>query len=231
MDQDYAQYLLKKTIENYNLTAEDFSRTRRYVWPGFEPLTQYSESNDKVLDLGCGNGRLLDLLKAKKINYIGVDNSSALITLAQKRYPDADFRVGDALKLPFADNYFDKIYSIAVLHHIPSEELRLKFLEEAKRVLRPGGLLILTVWNLWQWRSFKYILKYTALKVLGLSKLDFKDVFVPWAKTRQRYFHCFSQKELKNVVEGAGFNVKKMGILERPDKKGNNIFIIAWKKS
>src|SRR3989344_2355970 len=191
MDQDYAQYLLKKTIENYNLTAEDFSRTRRYVWPGFEPLAQYAEPNDKVLDLGCGNGRLLDLLRDKKINYIGVDNSAALITLAQKRYPAADFRIGDALKISFASNYFDKIYSVAVLHHIPSEELRLEFLEEVKRVLRPGGLLILTVWNLWQWRSFKYNLKYITLKILGLSKLDFKDIFVPWAKTRQRYFHCF----------------------------------------
>ena len=229
MDQDYAQYLLKKTIENYNLTAEDFSRTRRYVWPGFESLAQYAEPNDKVLDLGCGNGRLLDLLRDKKINYIGVDNSAALITLAQKRYPAADFRIGDALKISFASNYFDKIYSVAVLHHIPSEELRLEFLEEVKRVLRPGGLLILTVWNLWQWRSFKYNLKYITLKILGLSKLDFKDIFVPWAKTRQRYFHCFSQKELKRLVERAGLKVGELGILESAEKKGNNIYIIVQK--
>jgi len=229
MDQNYAQYLLEKTIENYNLTAEDFSRTRRYVWPGFEPLAQYVKTNDKVLDLGCGNGRLLDLLKGKKINYIGVDNSSALIALAQKRYPDNDFRAGDALNLPFGDNYFDKIYSVAVLHHIPSGELRLKFLEEAKRVLKPGGLLILTVWNLWQWRGIKHNLKYAVLRILRLSKLDFKDVFVPWAKTRQRYFHCFSKRELKTVAEEAGFKIEKVGILDRPDKKGNNIFIVAQK--
>ncbi|MDD2731175.1 MAG: class I SAM-dependent methyltransferase [Candidatus Portnoybacteria bacterium] len=229
MDQSYAQYLLKKTIENYNLIAEDFSRTRRYVWPGFEFLAQYAKPNDNVLDLGCGNGRLLDLLRDKKINYIGIDNSSALIAAAQKRHPGADFRVGDALNLPFSDNYFDIIYSIAVLHHIPSEELRTKFLEEAKRVLKPGGILIITVWNLWQRRGLKYNLKYAVLKVLGLSKLDFRDVFVPWAKTRQRYFHCFSQKELKRLVESVGFNVGEIDILESAEKKGNNIYLVAQK--
>lgn len=229
MDKDYAQYLLKKTIENYNLIAEDFSRTRHYVWPGFEVLAQYTESGDKVLDLGCGNGRLLDLLRDKNINYIGVDNSSTLISLAQKRYPGADFQVGDALNLPFPDNHFDKVYSIAVLHHIPSKELRQRFLKEAKRVLRPEGLLILTVWNLWQWRSFKYNLKYAILKLLGLSKLDFKDVFVPWAKTRQRYFHCFSRGEFKRVVESVGFKVERVGLLGQPDQKGNNIYLVVQK--
>ena len=87
----------------------------------------------------------------------------------------------------------------------------------------------MTVWNLWQWRGLKQNLKYAALKILGLSKLDFKDVFVPWGKTRQRYFHCFSQKELKGVFENVGFRVEKIGILGRPDKKGNNIYIVVRK--
>lgn len=221
MNQDYAQYLINKGIENYNLIAEEFSRTRKYPWPGFEMLIECVKPDDNVLDSGCGNGRLLDLLQDKNINYIGLDNSSALIALAQKRYPGIDFQVGDALNLPFEDNSFDKIYSIAVLHHIPSQKLRLKFLSEAKRVLKPGGLLILTAWDLRKRRLLR--LKYGFLKVLGLSKLDFGDVFVPWQKKHQRYVHCFTKRELINVAQEAGFRQKEVGSLD------NNIYIITEK--
>jgi len=114
------------------LIAEDFSRTRRYLWPDFQSLAEYIKPQDKVLDLGCGNGRLIELLGDKEIDYLGVDNVQNFIEIAKKKYPAYSFQVADALSLPFADNSFDKVCSIAVLHHIPSEELRLKFLEEAK---------------------------------------------------------------------------------------------------
>ena len=170
MDKKYAKYLLEKTRDDYNAIAEDFSSTRRFVWQGLEPLYHYASPRDKVLDLGCGNGRLLQIFKDIKINYTGVDNSEKLIEIAKKTYPSANFLVADALHLPFPSSYFDKVYSIAVLHHIPSKESRLKFLEEAKHVLRPGGLLILTVWDLWRGRGWKLNLKYGLLKILRLYK-------------------------------------------------------------
>jgi ubiquinone/menaquinone biosynthesis C-methylase UbiE len=49
---------------------------------------EYIESNQKVLDLGCGNGRLFKILKNKNIKYIGVDNSEMLLLEAQKQYPE-----------------------------------------------------------------------------------------------------------------------------------------------
>lgn len=183
--------------------------------------------NDKVLDLGCGNGRLLQLLKDMDIEYFGIDNSEELIRLAKQEYPNNNFRVADALNLPFPDNYFDKVYGIAIFHHIPSEELRLRFLEEVKRVLKPKGILIMTVWNLNQIKNWKLILKYSFLKIIGLSKLDFGDVLVPWAKTCQRYVHNFSRRGLSKLVKKAGFQVKEIGILKRPEKKDNNIYIVV----
>jgi tRNA (uracil-5-)-methyltransferase TRM9 len=227
MEKEYARYLLKKTTEDYNLIADDFSRTRRYAWKNFQFLAQYVKAGDKVLDLGCGNGRLLDLFKNRKIIYIGVDNASNLIEIAKKRYPASDFRVADALNLPFPDAYFEGIYSIALLHHIPSQELRLAFFKEAKRVLKPAGILVLTVWNLWQWSGWKANFKYTAFKILGLSKLDFKDILVPWGKSHKRYFHCFSQRELEKLAKRAGLEVKEVGILQEPDGKGRNIYLVV----
>jgi len=229
MNKEYTKYLLDKTRQDYNAIAESFSSTRRFVWQGLEPLYNYALPGEKVLDLGCGNGRLLQIFKEIDIDYIGVDSSEKLIEIAKKLYPNAKFQVADALHPPFPTNHFDKIYSVAVLHHIPSSQLRLEFLDGVKRVLKPDGLLILTVWDLWRWRRLGPIFKFTALKTLGRSKLDFKDIFVPWRGTRQRYVHCFTQGELKRLIEKAGFRIKEIGVLTIPQSKEKNIYIVAKK--
>jgi len=229
MDAQYAEYLLEKTTEDYNLIAKQFSSTRRFIWRGLESLSQYVLPREKVLDLGCGNGRLLQIFKDIDIDYIGVDSSEKLIEIAKRIYPGARFQVANALNLAFPNNYFDKVYSVAVLHHIPSKELRLQFLRGVTRVLKPGGLLVLTVWDLGNLRGWKLNLKFGILKILGKSKLDFNDVFVPWGKTCQRYIHCFTKRELKKIAEKAGFKVKEIGILKMPEAKENNIYLVAEK--
>ena len=181
MEKEYAKYLLNKTKEDYNSIAEDFSSKRGKMWQELEFLKDYVSSGDKILDLGCGNGRLSELLQEKNTEYFGVDNSEELIKIAKKRYPYGNFKIADALGLPFPINLFDKVISIAVLHHIPSEELRLQFIKEAKRVLKPKGIFITTAWDLLQRKiSWGLLFKYTLLKLIGKSKLDFGDIFVPW---------------------------------------------------
>lgn len=238
MDREYAEYLLSKTKEDYNLIAEDFSRTRKYVEEDRKSLLlQNISPKDRVLDLGCGNGRFFEVFKDLKIDYFGIDNSEKIIEIAKKKYPQGNFQVADALDLPFQTNYFDKILSLAVFHHIPSEEIRLSFLEEAKRVLKPNGLLILTVWNLnptkmifiGKWNRALNLLKLTILKILGISKLDFGDFFINWREVTPRYIHYFTRHGLKKITKKAGFLVKEVGILGKPESRDNNIYIIAEK--
>ncbi|OWK27269.1 MAG: hypothetical protein US76_01030 [Parcubacteria group bacterium GW2011_GWA2_38_13b] len=251
MDKIYAKKISEDTRRNYNLIADDFSRTRRNLWPELSFLKEYVENGDKILDLGCGNGRLIELFKDMDVEYVGVDSSEKLIEEAKNKFSIFNFQfllndqiskfsikpkfiVADGINLPFPDNYFDKIFSIAVLHHIPSRELRLKFLSEARRVLKKDGIAVFTVWNLWQKKGIKFQIKYFFLKILGLSRLDFKDILMPYAAKNAkvlRYYHAFTKKELNNLFLKAKFTANKAGLLSRGDEKGNyyNYYIIAKK--
>jgi ubiquinone/menaquinone biosynthesis C-methylase UbiE len=229
MDPEFAKFILEKTRENYNLIAKEFSATRREIWEELKFLFEGLKEGEKVLDLGCGNGRWYKVFREKKVDYFGIDNSEKLIEIAKENFPNAKFFVGNALNLPFPDNFFDKVYSIAFLHHIPSEDFRIKVLKEAKRVLRPGGILILICWKIYQWREIFALLKYTLLKIIGRSKLDFKDFFVPWGKKTLRYYHCFSKRELENLLRKVGFEILESGVVK--NKRGNrqNYYIISQK--
>ena len=230
MEKKYAEYLLKKTQKDYNLIAEDFSRTRARIWDEIRFLfDNYLIEGDKVLDLGCGNGRYYETVKGKGVDYVGVDNSERLIKLAQRKHPGVRFQTADAFNLPFPNNYFDKVYSIAVLHHIPSKKFRSKFLKEAKRVLKQRGLLILTVWKFYGKKKVFLSFKYTILKLIGKSKLDFKDIFEPWGKKTERYYHWFSKRELANLVKREGFKIKEVDIIKKETGKRRNIYLIAEK--
>lgn len=220
---------MEKTKKDYNLIAEDFSRTRWDIWTEFNIFRNYVKNGDKILDAGCGNGRLLELFKDKSIDYKGIDVSEKLIDLARKKYPNNNFMVADNLNLPFSDNNFDKVFSVAVLHSIPSEEFRREVLSELKRVMKPGGLLILTVWNVWRKDTLPLLIKYSLLKLIGKSKLDFGDTFVSWADKTERYYHFFRKNELQSLVGRAGFHVIKKGVAKNETGKRSNIYLIGQK--
>lgn len=215
MDKQYAKHLINETKKGYNLLAEKYTRTRAYIPKDLVKLVCYAQKGEKVLDFGCASGRLFDEFKNRKVEYFGIDNSEEFIRIAKENYPEGNFQTADALSLPFPGNYFDKIYSISVIHNIPSKDFQTQYLKEAYRVLRPGGILALRAWDFWRRKSFPYLfLKYALLKLAGRSKLDFKDVFVPWRDSRggilaKRYFHCFTKGELESLAKKTGFKIVK----------------------
>jgi ArsR family transcriptional regulator len=96
-----------------------------------------------VGDLGCGTGRLTEILAPSVGRVIGVDASDAMLMTARHRLAGADnveFRTGDLEALPISDGTLDAALLSLVLHHAPEPT---RVLAEAHRTLRPGGRLLL----------------------------------------------------------------------------------------
>jgi hypothetical protein len=73
------------------------------------------------------------------------------------------------------------------------------------------------------------IIKHLFLKIIGKSKLDFKDVFMPWGKRTNRYYHYFTKKELCNLAQKAGFQIINCGIAKNETRRRSNVYLIAEK--
>ncbi|MDD3032458.1 MAG: class I SAM-dependent methyltransferase [Candidatus Pacebacteria bacterium] len=206
-----SEKILIKTYTDYNAIADKFSSARKNTWPEFDFLFSFASKGKRVLDLGCGNGRFYEKLKEE--NYTGVDNSEKLIKIAKEKYPKADFKVASALELPFDNEEFDLIYSLAVLHHLPKDYHNI-FVQEAKRVLKKNGILILTIWNL-QERKEKQDVK----------KISEKEILIPWHGAEDHYFYVFDLEELKNLFKD--FTIIEEG--EIKIKKFSNYYLILKK--
>ena len=237
MKKEYAEYLTKKTKEDYDKIASDFSRTRAYLRDDLRRFAELVKEGDKALDFGCGNGRLSELFAGiKNIHYTGVDQACLLIEKAREKYAGAgaEFICSDGEKLPFPDEYFNTIFAVASLHHIPSEQKRLELLAEFQRLLKPNGILVVTVWNLWQRKYISLIAKYTLKKISGQSPLDWRDVFVPWRNASgeavaERYYHAFTDRLLKRVIQKGCFVIQESGRFGGHQGKNYNLYAIAKK--
>ena len=220
MNKKTQQKLLTTVKKNYNQIASLFSKTRqKVIWPEVASLAKQVKNGSNILDVGCGNGRLLELFKNKKINYLGVDNSEGLIKLAQKKFPKdkSKFKVYNILELDkLKQSNFDYIFCIAVLHHIPGQDLQVNALEQLKNKLGKNGKIVLTVWNLWTKKKYcKLIFKFALLKLIGKNKMAFGDILFSWKNNKrqnlsERYYHAFTKCGLKKIVKKSGLNLEKI---------------------
>jgi len=237
MKQSTAEKLIEQTRSTYTAIAEDFSRTRAQLWPALDLFKDYIKENDKILDIGCGNGRLINLTRDIEVDYTGIDYSAPLVEIARENYPDEKFLVGDILDLDFPENYFDVVLLIAVLHHIPSAALRDKAVRNMYRVLKPGGLVLMTNWNLWQTRFWKYHYKYWRERRAGKIDLDDNDILREWGNTgNYRYVHAFTKTELEELGKKTGFETTKNIYVEYGGREtnflhGKNILTVWQKQS
>ncbi|WP_436517875.1 class I SAM-dependent methyltransferase [Ekhidna sp. To15] len=98
-----------------------------------------------LLELGCGEGRGVELLAPLADSYIGIDKIKAVIENLEKQYPDYKFMSGVFPPFPFEDDSFDTIVTFQVIEHVKDDE---GFIKEIHRVLKPGGKALITTPNI-----------------------------------------------------------------------------------
>ena len=106
-----------------------------------------------VLDIGCGNARDIAMITKSGGRVFGVDISEGMVAAARQevenmRISGVKLQVGDATSLAFPDASFDKVLCSEVIEHIPDAPLALR---EMRRVLKPGGQLVLSTPNKSSW--------------------------------------------------------------------------------
>ena len=197
----------------YDSIAQEFSHTRFLVWPELSVFIPYFPQGGKILDLGCGKGRLIKVLQAsgKKYEYLGIDFSEKLLAKARQQFPDHIFQMADMTKLDLPVESFDAICLVASFHHLRSKQERQALLDRIYRWLKPGGILFMTNWHLWQPKYRKYFFKNIK------DKKSWNDCFIPYKlpnsqKFYWRYYHSFTKRELEGLLTKSGFVLKPKGV-------------------
>ena len=138
-----------KTRQFFNAIAEHWDTLSREVLGGFDLPGEVGAAMPRpcrvAVDLGCGTGAVLERMRERAELVIGVDGSPRMLELARRRFADSaeglSLRIGELDHLPLSDGEADFACINMVLHHLsePGPALR-----EIRRVLRPGGRLLVT---------------------------------------------------------------------------------------
>lgn len=191
----------------YNQIGTEFSASRAYIWPDLKPFLEHVPDFSSILDIGCGNGRLL-LGLPKNVRYTGLDISSVLIREATKNHPQARFIEGDLTRKEIWKEFpqFDYIFCIAVIHHLPTRHDQLFLLQQIKKHLKPGGQCLITAWNLWQPKLLKHHLSLKSLS-LKLKMKNLKYLSIPF-QGQSRFHFAHTKPYLEGLIREAGLDLK-----------------------
>ncbi len=234
MNKQIQKELLEIVKSNYEEIAGKYNETRKkHLMPLWGVLVDYCQKikgGSAVLDVGCGNGRLIEAFDDKQIDYLGVDSSKELLEKAKENHPDKKFVYGDILELGNIPQInFDYVFSIAVLHHLPGRDLQVAALKQMKNKINSTGKIVITAWNMWSQKRFRKILfKYFLLKLLGKNKMDMGDILFDWKNNQgeaisKRYYHAFTKRELRKIVKKANLKIEKL------DRDKYNYYLVLRK--
>jgi SAM-dependent methyltransferase len=198
MKPETIERLLALNAAFYQRSAAAFSRTRTAPWPGWSRLLDRFSPRISVLDLGCGNGRFFAELSRRDLagDYLGVDTSARLIELAREAHPDGRFLVGDALSP--VEGRFDLVVAFGLLHHLPSFELRRRFMTSLGT---HRGTVCVTFWRFEDRPRFQ-----RRMLPWPLEEREPGDHLLDFGEEGPRYCHHASDEEIGELIGASGLS-------------------------
>ncbi len=205
---------------NYDDFAHTFSHSRNAMkWEEIEYFLQkYSDAinGKKILDIWCGNGRLLDHFIQSScitdIDYFWIDSSQWMIQEAKNKFHTDDFMVWNMNELKnLKMKNFESVFFIASFHHLENIESRIQCLSTLKTLLLPKSFIFMTNWDL-QSPINKEKYKNNKIKT---SKNEFwsEDYFIKIGDF-QRFYHSFSLQELEYIFHQTWFEILENRLFE-----------------
>jgi ubiquinone/menaquinone biosynthesis C-methylase UbiE len=190
----------------YNNIATHFDKTRYSVWSSVRKYIDTFSPGQKVLEIGCGNGK--NMLYRSDLDWSGIDISSEMVTICKSK--NLNVIEASMTNIPFPDEIFDGCLVIASYHHLNNEEDRIKALNEFYRILKINGKIIIQVWAQEQPLTSKFVFKAG-------------DNFVPWlnrvtGQQEQRYYNIYPANKLREEI---GYFCPKFDIKKEYWEKGN----------
>jgi len=203
-------------------------------------IYEYLNEGHKILDIGCGFGKVSLKLASLGYSVIGIDINPEAIRLSKaaaenlildEKIPGkAEFKIGNASELPFSGKSFDLVVMQAFLTSVPEVQERMKIMKEACRVPKPGGHLYLVEFSQ-NWHLKLYRNRY--LQDFPVTKEEGSFLALNPEKGEVEYTaHHFSEKELVCLLVKCGFDINYFGVEELKTRTGNKIngFVIVAKR-
>lgn len=229
MDSATAARLLELNREFYTRFGDSFSATRHRIQPGVRRVLDSLRGDEEILDLGCGNGELVRELakRGHRGSYLGVDFSLPLLREAgslpegfSARFMEVDLTNLSAFsdQLSVAGGW-SVVTAFAVLHHIPSYEIRISILKTVRSLLKPDGKFIHSNWQFLNSEKLKARIQPWEAAAVDGSDVEAGDHLLDWRSGGKglRYVHHFSEGELEALAE-----VSRFRILETFTSDGEN---------
>ena len=216
-----AQILDEVNARFYARFADDFAQSRHHGWRGWHALLPLLPSRPlRVLDLGCGNGRLADFLDRTQAQhhpverYCGRDRCDALLAHARRKEIPFPARFepwswstsGEDNSAPAPRGEYDWVTLFGVMHHVYSYQARISLLKAASAWLRPGGVLSVSFWDFGASERFqkRFLAWDTFSARWGLDEetLEEGDFLLGWSghQDTPRYRHWVSPQEHQRLV-------------------------------
>jgi len=190
--------VIEITKKSYNKIAKTFAKENfdKPIEPLLKKFLSFLPKNSEVLDVGCGPGRDVKYFIDHGMNATGTDYSTGMIREARKRVPKGKFVITDSRNLKFKANSFDGLWTMSSINFLPKKYTN-KVLKEFRRVLKPDGILFISV---------------PEGKEEGIFKMYNKPVFST----------DFRLSEIKNLLIKNGFKIieAKAGIAKKGRAKG-----------